>query len=75
MGDSPRTGRLGQSAEDYWAGRGFPRVYGLGDPATPTRDGGSAPPPLPINEAGGAGTATLLLDGIIKNIPVVKEGY
>lgn len=78
MGDSPNPGPLGKSAEDYWGSRGFPRVYGLGDPATPTRDGSSAnsaPRPLPNNEAGGVGAATLLIDGIMRNIPVVKEGY
>lgn len=79
MGDSPNPEPLGQSAEDYWSSRGFPRVYGLGHPATPERNGGSAdiaPRPLQNNEAGSAGAATLLLNGIINNLPAgLKEGY
>lgn len=70
-------------AADYWAGRGFPRLRDLGQPATPNRNGVSyhpgddppptepnnAPPPEPNNDAGITGAATSVIKKIIDSVP------
>lgn len=72
MGDrrSPSPGGFSEESSQYWRDRGFPRIPSSANPATPETDGSNAaPPPIQGNDAGVAGTATLLFKGLLDNLP------
>lgn len=72
MGDprSPDLGGFSEESSQYWKDRGFPRIPSSSNPAKPPTDGGvGAPPPIQGNDAGVAGTATLLFKGLLDNLP------